>query len=113
MIRNFYGELKMDLKVIQNNKNELFKRQEIVAEVEENVTPSKDAVREKISAMLNAPKEKIVIGKIDTEFGSNKVKIIARIYDDEAQLKKVELEHIKKRNFKEVKVEKKNEEKTE
>lgn len=91
----------MNLEIKTNNRNEVLKRNEVVAETGEKATPSRGALREKLSAMLNAPQERIVINKIITSFGKKKVEIYAKIYDTSEQLKKIEQKHMLKRNFKE------------
>ena len=82
-------------------KNAVLKRQEIVAEVEDKMTPSRDAVQDKLAAEINVPKKQVVISKMDTIFGSNKTVITARAYDSEADMKNVEAKYMQKRNFKE------------
>jgi ribosomal protein S24E len=91
----------MKVDIISNEKNVVLKRQEIVAEIEDKTTPSREVVHEKLSATLNVPKKQLVIRQMKTRFGTNKTTIIARAYDSEEQLKSVEAKYMQKRNFKE------------
>ena len=57
----------MDLKILDKKKNELLKRTELTAEMHEKTIPSKQVIREKLSAMLNTPVETIVITQIKSK----------------------------------------------
>ena len=100
----------MDLNIKTNENNGVLKRQEIVAETSEKITPSKELVQEKLAAVLNIPKEQIVVSKIETGFGSNHATIYARAYKSEEQMKEVEPKYMVSRNFKEAPVEEPKEE---
>jgi ribosomal protein S24E len=99
----------MKINIIRQEKNSVFNRQEIIAEVEEKITPKRTEVQEKLAAALNIPKSQVVIIKMDTRFGTNKLTIEARAYDSEETMKSVEAKHIQKRNFKEEPKTKENE----
>jgi ribosomal protein S24E len=89
----------MELNITKNNRNALMKRNEIEAVCEEKQIPSKKEIREKLAAQLNGNAESIVISKVETKFGSNKAKILARKYDSVEELKATEEKHIRERNF--------------
>jgi len=89
----------MEVKILTKHKNAILKRNEVVAEVNEKTIPSKTQIRDKLSALLNAPVEAIVIEKVESKFGSPYAKIYARQYENAEQLKKIEAEYIKVRNF--------------
>jgi small subunit ribosomal protein S24e len=91
----------MDLEIKKNERNELLKRSEIIAEAKEKSTPSRNALREKLSALLNAPQERIIVEKVETGFGDKKATVYAKVYDKREQLMKVEQKHMLKRNFRE------------
>jgi small subunit ribosomal protein S24e len=93
----------MDLKITQNKKNELLKRTEVIAEGSEEKVPSRNEVREKIAALINAQPENVAIIKIETKYGSKKLKIIAHAYPDKATMKLIENEKKLGRNFEEFK----------
>lgn len=89
----------MEVKIKSKKKNELLKRVDVIAEVEEKTTPPKTQLREKLSALLNTPKENIVIQKVETKFGSSHATIYATAYDDANTLKKIESKYVITRNF--------------
>jgi ribosomal protein S24E len=88
----------MNLKIIKNDRNELFKRQEVVAEVDEEKTCSRKDIKKNLAAKLNTSEEKTIIAKISGSFGTKKNIITARIYDDLKDLEINEKKHMKKRN---------------
>jgi len=103
----------MDLKILSKKRNELLKRTEMVVEMHEKTIPSKQQIREKLSAMVDTTPEKIAITKIDSKFGSSKAKIFATSYESAESLKKTEPKYITVRNFGEEKKEGAEEQKTE
>jgi len=95
----------MEMKIVQDTKNEVLNRREIIAEVTDKKVPSKDEVRKKLSALAEVDAKSLIIQKIDSEFGNPKMRVLANAYSDEKSMKNVEREYFLKRNFKEVKVE--------
>ncbi len=89
----------MDVKVIEKKENKIFARKEIIAEVSEKTIPSKTQLREKLSALLNTKPEEIAITKTQTQFGSPKATIFARVYASNEELKKREPKYVRERNF--------------
>lgn len=89
----------MEVKIKEKKRNELLKRNEVIAEVEEKTIPSKQQIREKIAALTNSKPEAMVIQQIKSNFGSPKAQIIARIYDTEEEMKKSERKYVRERNF--------------
>ncbi|MFA6065405.1 MAG: 30S ribosomal protein S24e [archaeon] len=89
----------MDLKILDKKKNELLKRTEVTADMHEKTIPSKQLIREKLSALLNTAVETIAITQVKSKFGSAKAKVYARVYSSVADLKKTEPKYIIKRNF--------------
>jgi small subunit ribosomal protein S24e len=89
----------MDIRIIKDNKNLLLNRRELDFIVKyEGSTPSRNDVKNKLAAMLNAPLALLVIQKIKTEFGMQEAKGYAKLYEDAARLKEVELAYVQKRN---------------
>jgi len=89
----------MDIRIIKDNKNSLLNRRELDFIVKyEGSTPSRNDVKNKLAAMLNAPLELLVIQRIKTEFGMQEAKGYAKLYEDAARMKEVELEFVLKRN---------------
>jgi len=95
----------MDLKIISKKRNELLKRTEILAEMHEKTIPSKQLIREKLSAMVDVPVERMVINKVESKFGSAKAKVFVTTYDTKEDLKEKEPKYIVARNFGEEKKE--------
>ena len=79
----------MEVKI--DKRNELFKRQELVLELESDKNPSFDETREKIAEKFSKPEENIDVYRIKGNFGKNKFKVEVNIYDS-----KEDLENIKK-----------------
>ncbi len=88
----------MELKIVQNNRSEIIKRNDIVAEFDQKTVPTRDEIRKNISAQLNIPIERIIIRKIDVKFGSNKGIALIKTYDTKEILDANEAKFVKKRN---------------
>ena len=89
----------MDIRIIKDNKNSLLNRRELDFIVKyEGSTPSRNDVKNKLAAMLNAPLELLVIQRIKTEYGMQESKGYAKLYEDANRMKEVELEYVLKRN---------------
>jgi small subunit ribosomal protein S24e len=89
----------MDIKILKDKKNSLLNRRELDFVVKyEGPTPSRNDIRNKIAAMLNAPLELLVIKRIKTEYGMQESKGYAKLYEDANRMKEVELEYVLKRN---------------
>ncbi|MCH7902447.1 hypothetical protein IIC68_01715, partial [archaeon] len=75
-------------------------RQEISFSVTETkATPSRKELREAIAAQTNSKEKNIIVDVLDTRFGTTDFKVEARVYENEEQLKKIELKPIVVRNF--------------
>jgi len=79
----------MEIKI--DNRNELFKRQEIVLELESDKNPSFEETKKKLAEKFSKPEENIDVYRIKGNFGKNKFKIEVNIYDS-----REDLENIKK-----------------
>lgn len=89
----------MDIKVVKDKKNSLLNRRELDFVVKyEGSTPSRNDIRNKLAAMLNAPLELLVIQRIKTEYGMQESKGYAKLYEDADRMKQVEQAYILKRN---------------
>jgi small subunit ribosomal protein S24e len=89
----------MDIKILKDKKNLLLNRRELDFIVRyEGSTPSRNDVKNKLAAMLNAPLELLIIQRIKTEYGMQEAKGYAKLYEDAARMKEVELEYVLKRN---------------
>jgi small subunit ribosomal protein S24e len=99
----------MDLHVMEKKRNELLRRNEVVAKGSDKTIPSKDTIKQKLGALLDAKSDCLVIQKVDTRYGDQNYTVYAKLYDTSDQMKKVEQKHILKRNFKDMFAEKKAE----
>ena len=90
----------MEVKILEQKDNPLLDRVEVVAELSypNEATPSREAVIARMSALLNTDKEKFVLREIKTRYGENKALAYARVYETPEIAKKLEHEHILKRN---------------
>ncbi|MFN3527606.1 MAG: 30S ribosomal protein S24e [Candidatus Altarchaeaceae archaeon] len=90
----------MEIKILSEKENKLLERKDIIFEVDigERSTPKLEEVRNLLIAQKNLDPNLTVIDRIDQEYGINKVKCYAKVYDNENALK-VELRQILKKNF--------------
>ena len=90
----------MRIDITKKHENNLLGRQEVDFIVKESsTTPSRKELREKIAALLGANEKHLVVDVYDTTFGTSEVKGTARVYKDENNMKKSELEYVVSRNF--------------
>lgn len=82
----------MELKILKERDNVLFKRKEILAEIQKNSTPSFSEVQDLISEKFKAQSENVKIKKIHGHFGSNLFEIIIFVYDSKEDREKFEKE---------------------
>ena len=101
----------MEIEIIAKKENELLDRTEVQFKAvhPKEGTPQREAVREKIAAMLKATKERVIVDAMDSEFGKTETIGYAKVYKTKDSAMKFEREPTLVRNkLKEkVKVEKK------
>lgn len=88
----------MELKITQNQRNEVLRRNEVLAEIKQEKVPSKEEVLKNLSAQLNTSVDKIVVKKILSNYGQQKSIVHANVYDDNKDLKNTERKYMLKRN---------------
>jgi len=90
----------MKIEILKETENKTLARKEVEFKIDHqgSTTPSRVDVRDKIVAQFDASKETVVIRSLETKFGVGVSKGIARIYSDEEQMKRIELDHILKRH---------------
>lgn len=76
--------------IIQDKKNNLLHRQEIIIALEQKAIPSNTEVKKILAEQFKADEENIVIEKIGSKFGSRKFEISAKIYEDSESKEKYE-----------------------
>lgn len=89
-----------NLKIISENQNELFKRKEIEANVDAEVTPSKVEVEKLISEKFSTSPEKMFIKNIKGKFGSRTFKIVVNIYNSQEEKQAIEFRKKKEKKGK-------------
>jgi len=101
----------MEIEIVSKKENELLDRTEVKFKAvhTKEGTPQREAVREKLAAMLKATKERVIVDSMDSEFGKTETIGYAKVYKNKDAAMKFEREHVLVRNkLKEkVKVEKK------
>ena len=90
----------MKIEILKETENKTLARKEVEFKIDHqgDTTPSRADVRDKIVAQYDASASTVVVRSLDTKFGVGISKGIARIYNDEDQMKRVELNHILKRH---------------
>ena len=88
---------KMELKIIHEKENPLFKRNEIIAEINSETTPKIIEIDKKLSERFSKPVENIKTQKIEGRFGSKTFKIKANIYESMEDKEKSEIKTKKQR----------------
>src|SRR4030067_3120880 len=102
----------MEIEIISKKETELLDRTEVrfKAVHPKEGTPQREAVREKIAAMLKTTKERVIVDAMDSEVGTMETTGYAKVYKSKDAAMKYEREHVLVRNkLKEkVKVDKKS-----
>ena len=90
----------MEITVTEEKENPLIGRKEIRAVITHlgDVTPTRDAVRAKIAAQLNADLENVVVQSINGHFGEPKSQLSVHLYDNSDLVLKYEPKFRLKRN---------------
>lgn len=81
---------KMKIQIIDEKKNPLFDRKEVILEVESEITPSHSEAEKIISEKFKAPSETFKIKKIHGKFGSKVFQINANIYSSKEEKENIE-----------------------
>ena len=90
----------MKVEILSEKENKPLGRKEIAFQIDHigASTPSRADIRSKIVAQFNADASSVAISTLDTNFGIGITKGSAHIYTDAAQMKRIELDHMVKRN---------------
>ncbi|MCS7117936.1 MAG: hypothetical protein NZ957_04020 [Thaumarchaeota archaeon] len=80
-----------EYRIVATNRNELLKRTEYLVEINNRGgTPSRSQLRELLATVLNAKSERLVVVKVWSPAGRATSRVIARVYDNEHDLMRVE-----------------------
>lgn len=90
----------MKIEIVSEKENQPLGRKEIAFQIDHAgaSTPSRADIRSKIVAQFNADSSSVAISKLDTHFGIGITRGSAHIYTDPEQMKRIELDHMVKRN---------------
>ncbi|MFW9928728.1 MAG: 30S ribosomal protein S24e [Candidatus Thorarchaeota archaeon] len=90
----------MEITITSEKDNRILQRKEYEGTIIHNnePTPGRIVIRDKVAALTNSDANRTIIAKIGSEFGIGKSKLTFRIYDNPEMMKKVELPHFLKRN---------------
>ncbi|NLV27514.1 MAG: 30S ribosomal protein S24e [Methanomicrobiales archaeon] len=90
----------MEISITSDVENALLNRRELVFTIVFNgPTPSRKMVHAKLAAMINAPKDQLIIGSFQNRFGMMQISGDARVYSSAEDLKKIEHEYLVKRGL--------------
>ncbi|MEM3374521.1 MAG: hypothetical protein QXE31_04845 [Candidatus Woesearchaeota archaeon] len=84
----------MELHLLKEKEMKLLSRKRVSLEVDSKATPSRLELIKEISKKLNHPEDLIVIKHIYPQFGKNKAKVIAHLYQDKEKMKIFELKEL-------------------
>lgn len=77
------------IKIIEEKKNLLFSRREVLAEIGADSVPSHEEVKKMLSEKLSSNPELIRVKSIRGKFGAKIFDIVADIYDSKEEFKRV------------------------
>ena len=80
----------MNIKIIDEKKNPLFNRKEIVLEVKSEITPSRSEIEKIVSEKFKTSSETFKIKKIQGRFGSKTFKINVNVYSSKEEKEDIE-----------------------
>jgi small subunit ribosomal protein S24e len=81
----------MKIEIIEERENPLLNRRELSFKVlHDAATPSRQEVRKKLIALLNAKKETVILDSFTSRYGLKESLGIARVYKSEARAREVE-----------------------
>ena len=90
----------MEITITKDIQNELLSRKEVeFTIVYSGATPSRKMIHAKLAAILNAPKEQVVLDSLKTRFGMMQLSGSARFYDKKEDMLKVESAYLMKRGL--------------
>ncbi len=90
----------MQAEIVDRKENPMLKRVEIQFKIVHHGegTPTRDIIREEIAKLAKAPKERVVIDSVDSQFGKPLSMGYAKVYDSKEDALEFERKHILGRN---------------
>ena len=81
----------MDLKIISQKENPLFKRKEIEAEFSSEISPKREVLAKLVAHKFSSSSDAVMIKRVKGKFGSKTFSLAANIYPDKQTKNSVEL----------------------
>lgn len=79
------------MEILEQKRNDLFKRNEVTARKRSNTgTPNRKELLKELAGDLKVGADKIVIDKVDQQYGSKTATVYAKVYDSAENLKATE-----------------------
>ncbi len=90
----------MEIKILEDRTNPLLKRHEVRFEIAHatKATPPRDEVRGELSKLVRAPKDRVIIERMEARYGTAVTRGEALVYETTEAAKSTEREHILVRN---------------
>lgn len=94
----------MNIEVIEQKENPLFKRSHIKFNVyhDNSPTPTRSSVRKELASEIKTSEDQLIIEKFTTLHGTQRASGIARVYETKEQLEDIEPEYLIDRNIKSI-----------
>jgi len=90
----------VEVEIESEKENKLLNRRELTLIVSHQgeETPSRQMLKDRVSNLVNSPKNTVIVDSIKTMFGKEQSTVEARVYDDEESVVKYERKYQKERN---------------
>ena len=90
----------VEVEIESEKENKLLHRRELTLIVSHQgeETPGREQLKDRVSNLVNSPKNTVIIDSINTMFGKEQSNVEARVYDDEESAVKYERKYQKDRN---------------
>ncbi len=96
----------MEIEILEEKENPLLKRVELKVKVSHNgATPRRAEVREKIIALKDASRDRVILHGLRSRFGARESIAYVKIYESRDAMLSVEEEHMLRKNFSEEEIE--------
>ncbi len=90
----------VEVEIESEKENKLLHRRELnlIVSHQGEETPGREQLKDRVSNLVNSPKNTVIIDSINTMFGKEQSNVEARVYDDEESAVKYERKYQKDRN---------------
>ncbi|MFW6375718.1 MAG: 30S ribosomal protein S24e [Thermoplasmatota archaeon] len=90
----------VEVEIESEKQNKLLNRREmsLIVSHQGEETPGREQLKDRVSNLVNSPKNTVIIDSINTMFGREQSTVEARVYDDEESAVKYERKYQKERN---------------